>query len=80
MGNDGRDEDAKKAYEGVLNIEQKFGTAKKTGEKVQRFLERVKKRMREPPFNIEIPENRTVWNNVRAVCHPRAIQLICFQY
>ena len=60
MGNDGRDDDAKKAYEGVLNIEQKFGTEKRSGAKVSAFVDRIKKRMKQEPFNVEIPENRTV--------------------
>ena len=60
MGNDGRDADAKKAYEGVLNIEQKFGTQKRTGPKVTAFVDRIKRRMKEEPFDVEIPENRTV--------------------
>ena len=60
MGNDGRDNDAKKAYEGVLNIEQKFGTEKRTGDKVTAFVNRVKRRLKDDPFNVEIPENGTV--------------------
>ena len=60
MGNDGRDDDAKKAYEGVLNIEQKFGTEKRSGAKVSAFVDRIKKRMKQEPFNVDIPENRTV--------------------
>lgn len=60
MGNDGRDNDAKKAYEGVLNIEQKFGTEKRTGDKVTAFVNRVKSRLKADPFNVEIPENGTV--------------------
>lgn len=60
MGNDGRDNDAKKAYEGVLNIEQKFGTEKRSGAKVSAFVDRIKKRMKQEPFHVDIPENRTV--------------------
>lgn len=60
MGNDGRDDDAKKAYEGVLNIEQKFGTEKRSGAKVSAFVDRIKKRMKQEPFHVDIPENRTV--------------------
>lgn len=60
MGNDGRDSDAKKAYEGVLNIEQKFGTEKRSGAKVSAFVDRIKKRMKQEPFHVDIPENRTV--------------------
>lgn len=60
MGNDGRDDDAKKAYEGVLNIEQKFGTAKTTGDKVQAFLDRVRLRLKEDPFNIDLQDNSKV--------------------
>ncbi|XP_027052498.1 atrial natriuretic peptide receptor 1-like [Pocillopora damicornis] len=60
MGNDGRDNDAKKAYEGVLNIEQKFGTEKRSGAKVSAFVDRIKKRMKQEPFNVDFPENRTV--------------------
>ena len=60
MGNDGRDNDAKKAYEGVLNIEQKFGTEMRTGDKVTAFVNRVKRRLKDDPFNVEIPENGTV--------------------
>ena len=62
MGNDGRDNDAKKAYEGVLNIEQKFGTEKRSGAKVSAFVDRIKKRMKQEPFNVDFPENRTVSN------------------
>ena len=60
MGNDGRDDDAKKAYEGVLNIEQKFGTEKRTGDKVTAFVNRVKRRLKDYPFNVDLPENGTV--------------------
>jgi len=60
MGNDGRDNDAKKAYEGVLNIEQKFGTEMRTGDKVTAFVNRVKRRLKDDPFNVEIPDNGTV--------------------
>ena len=60
MGDDGRDDDAKKAYEGVLNIEQKFGTAKTSGDKVQSFLDRVRLRLKKEPFNIDLPDNDAV--------------------
>ena len=62
MGNDGRDDDAKRAYEGVLNIEQKFGTAQISGSKVANFQNRVRRRLREPPFNVTIHDNSKVWN------------------
>jgi len=60
MGDDGRDADARKAYEGVLNIEQKFGTAKTSSTKVQSFLNRVRLRLKEEPFNVDIKENSEV--------------------
>ncbi|KXJ15243.1 Atrial natriuretic peptide receptor 1 [Exaiptasia diaphana] len=60
MGDDGRDDDAKKAYEGVLNIEQKFGTAKTSGDKVQSFLDRVRLRLKKEPFNIDLPDNDAI--------------------
>ena len=70
MGNDGRDDEAKKAYEGVLNIEQKFGTEKRSGAKVSAFVDRIKKRMKQEPFHVEIPENRTVsCNKDTSLCH-----------
>ena len=69
MGNDGRDDDAKKAYEGVLNIEQKFGTEKRSGAKVSAFVDRIKKRMKQEPFNVDIPENRTVSYSKDTSCH-----------
>ena len=64
MGNDGRDNDAKRAYEGVLNIEQKFGTAKETGSKVANFQNRVRSRLREPPFNVTIYDNSKVSDEI----------------
>ncbi|KAK3705058.1 hypothetical protein QZH41_009322, partial [Actinostola sp. cb2023] len=60
MGDDGRDVDARKAYEGVLNIEQKFGTAKTSSAKVQSFLNRVRLRLKEEPFNVDIKENSEI--------------------
>ena len=81
MGNDGRDNDAKKAYEGVLNIEQKFGTEKRTGDKVTAFVNRVKSRLKADPFNVEIPENGTVscvLNKLNNTC--QHTKMICVKY
>ncbi|XP_048580380.1 LOW QUALITY PROTEIN: atrial natriuretic peptide receptor 3-like [Nematostella vectensis] len=60
MGNDGRDDDAKRASEGVLNIEQKFGTYQKSGVKVKSFLNRVRLRLKEYPFKSDIDDNSKI--------------------